>query len=545
MSAAAERTRVARNTRSNSDNTNINNENYPKSENQLTSFSKKMEGKYHASPIRAAPKKRGRPPLHRSHDNDNTQALISKKSKKIKVMMGSFRETGGNTNESEKCLFDVHMEEPVVADAAGHVTTEKEDIVKAMKSCLHSAAIPDELIGRQKEFKFVQSFWKDCYLNSQAGSLYISGSPGTGKTATVDMVEKEIRQIEKENKVQAKKQMPVVKINCMSVITPRAIYTEIYTQLTGGVVSQSTSSEAVESELCLDSDELYALPMVTVILDEVDALSTKDKSVLYHLFELPKLKYSRLILIGIANTLDLTDRLLPRLRAKSCEPLSITFNPYTKSEIVAILQGRISSASENYTEKGVIADQTAVELCARKVSATSGDIRQALDVLRKAVGIAAEQVKPADGKSQTTIKVSVAHVLAVFKGLNNSAVVTKVKGLPLHHMIILLVYTTFLIENVSSKAKRMTVGKLHEQYASWCREHIGAPVSNSDVTDMLEMLQGLGILTVATRPANIRQREINLRADIKDIRTGVSHDDILKGHILSYDEASGKISTPE
>lgn len=58
------------------------------------------------------------------------------------------------------------------------------------------------------------------------------------------------------------------------------------------------------------------------------------------------------MLIGIANTLDLTDRILPRLEAReNCKPQLLNFPPYTRNQIAAILQDRLSQVSAGYCAK--------------------------------------------------------------------------------------------------------------------------------------------------------------------------------------------------
>ena len=83
---------------------------------------------------------------------------------------------------------------------------------------------------------------------------------------------------------------------------------------------------------------------------------------------------------GIANALDLTDRILPRLTSHThCKPRLLHFPPYTREEIVTILKARVGGREEG---EGVIVDSAAIEFCARKVSSVHGDLRKALDICR-------------------------------------------------------------------------------------------------------------------------------------------------------------------
>lgn len=78
------------------------------------------------------------------------------------------------------------------------------------------------------------------------------------------------------------------------------------------------------------------------MLDEIDQLDSRKQSVLYTVFEWPSTSNSKLVLIGIANALDLTDRILPRLQARlDLRPQLLHFAPYTKLEIVDILSERL------------------------------------------------------------------------------------------------------------------------------------------------------------------------------------------------------------
>lgn len=85
---------------------------------------------------------------------------------------------------------------------------------------------------------------------------------------------------------------------------------------------------------------------------------------------------------GIANSLDFTERILPRLELKpEFKPRTIKFLPYSKDDIIQIVKDRLSSVNST------IIDNNALMLCASKIASTSGDIRRVLDICRYQVAI--------------------------------------------------------------------------------------------------------------------------------------------------------------
>ena len=116
-----------------------------------------------------------------------------------------------------------------------------------------------------------------------------------------------------------------------------------------------------------------------VLLDEMDQLVSKAQGILYELFGLPTLKGSRCVLVGVANAINLTDRVLPRLRARGCEPALVSFPAYNKDQLKALLSQRLNALPWRTFESA------ALELCSRKVAAATGDMRRALNICAAAI----------------------------------------------------------------------------------------------------------------------------------------------------------------
>jgi origin recognition complex subunit 1 len=74
-----------------------------------------------------------------------------------------------------------------------------------------------------------------------------------------------------------------------------------------------------------------------LLVDELDHLVTRKQTVLYNLFDWPTRPNSNLVVIGIANTMDLDERLLKRI-ASRLGLTKIQFKPYTKEQLVSIIK---------------------------------------------------------------------------------------------------------------------------------------------------------------------------------------------------------------
>ena len=137
-----------------------------------------------------------------------------------------------------------------------------------------------------------------------------------------------------------------------------------------------------------------------VVLDEIDhllATSTSSDS-LSRLFATALLPSSNLVLVGIANALDLTQRHLNILADAQddedeilADPELLHFRPFQSDEMIAIVKARLSTlhaSSENAATMPLpIVMPAALELAAKKVAAVTGDLRSFLSLIRKAVEI--------------------------------------------------------------------------------------------------------------------------------------------------------------
>jgi Cdc6-like AAA superfamily ATPase len=130
-----------------------------------------------------------------------------------------------------------------------------------------------------------------------------------------------------------------------------------------------------------------------LVVDETDALlgrsGSRGAEVLYRLFAWPHVRGSTLLVVSIANAIDLTARSLPRLASLRISPAVLVFEPYSHAQLATIVSSRVAGLTAG-SPHGLL-HPSALELLSKKVASKDGDARKALYLARRAVQAAASR----------------------------------------------------------------------------------------------------------------------------------------------------------
>jgi origin recognition complex subunit 1 len=258
------------------------------------------------------------------------------------------------------------------------------------RALLHVSSVPASLPCRSAEFETVYAHLSAAIAEGTGTCIYISGTPGTGKTATVREV---VAQLNNSVLAEEMDDFIFVEINGMKVTDPHQSYSLLWEALKGDRVSPSHALDLLEREFSHPSPR--RVPCV-VLMDELDQLVTKNQSVMYNFFNWPALRHSRLIVLAVANTMDLPERTLSNKISSRLGLTRITFPGYKHTDLMEIISSRLANVPGN------IVDPDAIQFASRKVAAVSGDARRALDICRRAVEIAEQEHESATAKGSAT-----------------------------------------------------------------------------------------------------------------------------------------------
>lgn len=366
-----------------------------------------------------------------------------------------------------------------------------------------------KIFGRQAERETIAKFIAPLVKKKRGhGALYLSGVPGTGKSALLAETLDKIARIEPH--------VHLASINCMIVDKPEIIYSRIYNALVEDnsrrTVAGTQYTRSLENEKQTDSSSIQKMiqrldvlfqdekACHIVVLDELDHVMTKDQEVLFRIFQWAFMDTSNLILIGIANALDLTDRFLPRLRANSLTPQVLPFSPYTASEIQTVLENKLRDLTGQSDGDLPLMQPSAISLIAKKVAAYTGDIRKAMDICRRAIEMVEEDYRRKSGSAQQLTfinapRVSVVQVSRICSTAFGGSTVTRIRQLNLQQKAVLCVLVKAEREFA---AANLTITRLYESYVKISqREKLLQKLSAHEFFEVVSVLEAAGVVSIA------------------------------------------------
>lgn len=360
------------------------------------------------------PKKRQKPPVEpRTPEAKTPRASPRKKLSPIKAVLRT---------PTRKIVIKPPRSTSSLPNKPNSISLEgKVSPHKAARGLLHVSTVPDSLPCRESEFSQIFLALESA-INAETGScIYVSGTPGTGKTATVREV---ISQLQLRCEEGELPEFSFVEINGMKLINPQEAYETLWEEISGQRVSSSNAVSLLEKEFkSLNSQR----GPILVLMDEMDQLVTKSQGVMYNFFNWPTFRNSKLIVVAVANTMDLPERMLSNKISSRLGLTRIQFPGYTHDQLREIIESRLMDI------EGGIVERDAIEFASRKVASVSGDARRALDICRRAVELA-ELDATMNSVAQEQLMnhpVKIAHIKRAIDETTHSPVFLYLQGLPL------------------------------------------------------------------------------------------------------------------
>ncbi|EJU03992.1 P-loop containing nucleoside triphosphate hydrolase protein [Dacryopinax primogenitus] len=365
-------------------------------------------------------------------------------------------------------------------------------------------APPSDLAGREDQrielLAFLSPFLSGLNEDDDSRVMYISGTPGTGKTA---LVKKMLSEIKADG-------VRTGMINCMGLASAK----EVWDTAWGTMEAEKVKDSKMSLEKLLEEGDKFVL-----VLDEIDTL-LRLPSVLSTILNLPS-QHPNLCLLTIANSLSLPSQL-----PASISLTQVSFAPYTWEQMTAIVKCKLPSEC-------TVIDEKALELAARRVGGRTGDLRVLVEVLRKALDAAEKDWKKRTAENPfiacDLVKVSPAHILAAIKTVTfpssstassapsaSSPTTVLIRTLPVQTRLILLAllvasYRTSLglpLTSVpsfgtaaKSKSTAPTPTQLFASYSALLSKYGGTlppALGSSDFHDVLNMLEASSLVSYAS-----------------------------------------------
>jgi len=337
------------------------------------------------------------------------------------------------------------------------------------RSVLYDLQPPSGFLHRTEEKNELVMELAPILMNSAVSGIFVYGTPGTGKSALITEIVKEIKNEAGKNKIGIK----TAYINCSESRTETVIIIDLLSQLNPEKDYPRmgwTRSKAIdEFEKVLDNLSTNVL----VVLDEVDyALKESGDDILYRLSRINNGIKSRLSTILISNDIKVSDYIKPKTQS-TIGRIKIIFSPYTSEQLFDIIKERSKFA---FIE-GVVGD-VVIKKIAEIESQRSGDARKALELLDACAKIALSKKKG---------KITLDLVGEADELLGRDSVISTLTGLTKHQKILFLAM-------IKTDEELLNSDMVYKDYIKECENYNVEPLTERRVRSFLVEFDNMGMI---------------------------------------------------
>jgi len=361
------------------------------------------------------------------------------------------------------------------------------------KEVLSPHFVPESMLFREGEVRQIMEGVLPALKDQKPHNIFVYGSTGTGKTASVRSVVDKMRR-------EGSEKIKTVYMNCRVYDTRYKVLQHCISEFNPDFAKTGFSFSILYERLLDwiegDGDHIEGKRLV-VALDELDMVKDLD-SLVYTLTRAnDDLKKGSISMVGISNKVNFKNRLDARSKSSLCER-EIVFQPYNAMQLQGILKQRSVVAFEDTT----VVDESGVNLAAAIAAAENGDARYALLLLLRAGELADAR------KTRITDK----EVTEARKQAEEDKAFEVISTLPEHQQIFLLALSGLSLDGkyrrlVEEDGERYYLsGETYEKYCQIVKQMGKEPRTSRWLREYISELDALGLVNSIQSGKGVRGR---------------------------------------